>query len=503
VRTAKRSRCWCARRGICVSIAICLLFATGLCETANPREQAAEHWRKLTIIDVEAAHALLQNNHPAAALAAEDAPFRSALDRAYMNALARAGTVTSYEGYVATVGEFANALGDGHIWSHPLFFPRTVEWAGLIAARHGEHWIVVNEDDHIEGPPLIGSRIVSCDGQAADELANNVLHYRATAVEAEQVLKSGWLLVDEHNPFLQRPRSCIFEFGGKQATRNLSWSTINRNTLLTQYWKKAFGEAGFSVRQIGASFWIAIQELTPKAQPVIDAITTQKETIRSSRYVVVDLRGNDGGNSAYGRLAAEALYGEDYVASILGPKNDVPCPSVYRASEENIEAASDGIRRFEKEGDSHGAEAYTHALHSMQAALSRGEYLTGAPSCQTQPPKSSQHSSSLLRAKVFVLTDAACFSSCIKTVGDFIKFGAIQIGEPTGAVTHYSEVRELVLPSGLSTFSTLMAIMPDAPIRFGPFVPTYEFGGDISNTADLERWVREISAEGTGNKMPQ
>jgi hypothetical protein len=105
-------------------------------------------------------------------------------------------------------------------------------------------------------------------------------------------------------------------------------------------------------------------------------------------------------------------------------------------------------------------------------------------------------SSSLLRAKLFVLTDAACFSSCIKTVGDFLKLGAAQIGEPTGAVTHYSEVRELVLPSGLSTFSTLMAIMTESPLRIGPFVPKYEFDGDIADTAALEKWVQELALQG-------
>lgn len=484
-------------RGPYILAAICLLLATGSSQTANPTEQVAEHWKDLTTIDVETAYALLRDNHPAAAPETDDPTFKSALATAHASALARAAKVTGYEGYVATMGEFADAMGDGHIWSHPLFFPRTVEWVGLIAARHGQHWIVASGDDQVSGSPLVGSRIVSCDGRSADELARDVLHYRAvTSVEAEQVLKSGWLLVDEHNPFLERPHSCIFDSGGRQLTLTLNWSIINRNTLLTQYWKKTYGEAGFGARQIGQSYWIAIQELTPKAQPVIDAITTQKDKIRSSAYVVLDLRGNDGGNSAYGRLVAEQLYGEDYVASILGVKSDSPCPSVYRASPGNIEAASNGVRQFEKTGDSRGAKAYTQALRLMQTAASKGQSLTSAPDCHTQPLKPLHDSSSLLRAKLFVLTDAACFSSCIKTVGDFLKLGATQIGEPTGAVTHYSEVRELVLPSGLSTFSTLMGIMTESPLRIGPFVPKYEFDGDIADTAALEKWVQELALQG-------
>ena len=497
MRAAKLGRLRSEWRGPYILIVICLLLATGSSQTASPTEQAAEHWKDLTTIDVEAAYGLLRDNHPAAAPETDDPTFKSALATAHASALARAVKVTSYEGYVATLGEFANSMGDGHIWSHPLFFPRTVEWAGLIAARYGQHWIVANGDEQVAGSPLVGSRIVSCDARSADELARNALHYRAvTSVEAEQVLKSGWLFVDEHNPFLERPHSCVFGSGGKEVTLTLNWSIINRNTLLTQYWKKSYGEAGFGVRQIGQSFWIAIQELTPKAQPVIDAVTTQKDKIRSSAYVVLDLRGNDGGNSAYGRLVAERLYGENYVGSILGVKSDSPCPSVYRASPGNIEAASNGARQFEKTGDSRGAQAYSQALRLMQTAASKGQSLTSTPDCHPQPLKPLHDSASLLRVKVFVLTDAACFSSCIKTVGDLLKLGATQIGEPTGAVTHYSEVRELVLPSALSTFSTLMAIMTESPIRIGPFVPKYEFDGDIANTADLEKWVQEISARG-------
>jgi hypothetical protein len=59
----------------------------------------------------------------------------------------------------------------------------------------------------------------------------------------------------------------------------------------------------------------------------------------------------------------------------------------------------------------------------------------------------------------------------------------------TGTDTHYSEVREITLPSGFATFSTLMALMPDAPPHIEPFVPDLPYEGDIADTAALETWV--------------
>jgi hypothetical protein len=73
----------------------------------------------------------------------------------------------------------------------------------------------------------------------------------------------------------------------------------------------------------------------------------------------------------------------------------------------------------------------------------------------------------------------------------FRKLGAIQAGDMTGSDTHYSEVREIVLPSGLSTFSTLDAIMPDAPPQIGPFAPDFTFTGDIADTDAVQQWIQQ------------
>ena len=80
-------------------------------------------------------------------------------------------------------------------------------------------------------------------------------------------------------------------------------------------------------------------------------------------------------------------------------------------------------------------------------------------------------------------------------VGFFRKLGAVQVGEATGSDTHYAEVRQIVLPSGLSTFSTLQAIMPDYPRQIGPFVPQLTYSGNIANTPALEAWIRGLATK--------
>jgi hypothetical protein len=87
------------------------------------------------------------------------------------------------------------------------------------------------------------------------------------------------------------------------------------------------------------------------------------------------------------------------------------------------------------------------------AAQSAGEPLSDAPPCtktaahQSAPP-------SELKGRLFLLTDNSCFSSCLILVDDFKRLGATQIGRATDANTHYQEVRDQLLPSGLVKFST-------------------------------------------------
>lgn len=137
--------------------------------------------------------------------------------------------------------------------------------------------------------------------------------------------------------------------------------------------------------------------------------------------------------------------------------------------------------------------AAPYVVRAMQSAAASGRSLTGSIDCNAQRRAIRREAMSPVRAKVSFLTDAACFSSCITAVDIPRRMGAIQIGQATNEDTHYSEVREVVLPSGLATFSTLQAIMPVAPKRIGTWIPALEFSGNISNTDSLERWVATMA----------
>ena len=473
---------------------------------AHAQDNAASaHWRALTQMDVEAARKLLADNHPAVTPDAKDPIFPDLLKKTYAEARARAAKVTNYPGYVATMGAFANAMGDGHIWSHPLYVPNVVQWAGIMTAKRGPNWVVTSSDKDIAGEDLAGARIVSCDGVAIDDFARDTLgrYQRVWGVEAMHVLAAPRLLVDEGNPFVKRPSACVVEKGGAQKTITLHWKTISRAAFLASI-KGVTGKAGFGIRQVDAGTWISLELLSVKAQAVIDAAKAQQEQLRAAPYVVVDVRGNGGGDDDYARKLADILYGEDYTAAHIGKGGDDPaCRPVWRASAENIKAVDAQAKVFAESGETAGAKEYSEAVVAMKKAMAAHHALTGAPSCA--PPESTSVAAdapSLMHGRVFLLTDSVCFSSCINMADFFHRLGATQVGQTTGADTHFSEVREITLPSGLSTFSTLQAIESDMPRAIGPYAPDVPYDGDISDTAALEAWIAEIAAKTNARVRP-
>jgi hypothetical protein len=237
---------------------------------------------------------------------------------------------------------------------------------------------------------------------------------------------------------------------------------------------------------------IALEHLTQPAQAVIDAATAATAAMRAARYVVIDLRGNGGGNDLYGRLLANILYGDAYTAAVLGPMpgGDGECKSTWRASADNLAAMGALLAERTQAGETARLPQIAAVVDDLRGALAHGRALIGPLTCP-QPVWPRVMPAALIRAPVLVLTDVACFSSCIGTVDWLRKLGAIQIGQSTNADTHNAEVRSIALPSGLSMFTTLQAIMPDAPYRLGPFLPAHVFPGDIADTAAVTRWITD------------
>lgn len=485
---------FCALALVFAALAVCSgARAASPDTTQTPLQAEAIHfWRAAAEADVEAAYALIRDNHPGMVPELGDLAFRQSVAAAYARARAQAAAVASYEGYAATLAAFADALGDKHIWSRPNYVTGRPEWAGLLLSKRGEHWIVVDEEASPPAESVMGAELVSCDGRSPDDLARATLGtYRVDwSVGAQQVQAAPWLLVDEHNPFTPRPIACVFDKGGRRVPVALSWRAVRREALTPRIAAAAgAGSAGFGVRAVGEGYWISLQSLLDPAAPVVAEVAAKAAQLRQARFVVLDLRGNGGGSSLFGDQIAASLLGPDYVASVLGSDDD-DCDEAWRVSDGNLRQLQYYVDVM---GPTHGPEftkVFGKQLADAKAARAQGRSFSGPIACANKPrAPAAARGAPAFKRKLVLITDSLCFSSCLIVTDHFRQLGALHVGQTTDADTHYSEVREELLPSGLSKFSTLQAVSVSEPLRYGPFVPALAYPGDIADTQALEQWV--------------
>jgi hypothetical protein len=463
---------------------------------ADPR------WGRIATQDAEAAFRLLRDNHPGAAPELHDLEFQKRLNDAHTLVLKRARAVTSYQGYLFALAGFATDMGDKHIWSRPTFVVNLPRWAGFLVSKQGNAWIVTDTEGD-QSAALLGASLISCDGEAVQDLARkNVGGFHAVwSVGAQQIQNAAWLLVDEGNPFITRPKACVFEQNAERKTVTLDWVRIKRENLLPRM-KKAIGAgaAGFGVRQVGKGYWIALQDLlSDRARGVVKAVEEQKVALREAAYVVLDLRGNGGGSSPMGRQIAASLLGEAATDARLGSQTEAACGGLdgtWRASQGNIQQLEYlQTAPFVAQGGPEIKKMLRDTLRDARDAFAQGKAFSASIDCPIEPPKPRTETQppSLMKGRLILLTDNLCFSSCLSVTDDFRSLGAFHIGQTTDAATHYVDVREEYLPSGYAMFSTLQSVDSSSPMQVGPFEPVLTYNGDIADTPALEKWVAEVA----------
>lgn len=455
---------------------------------AAAQTPASDAWRALTRTDLDAAYDILKTDHPGSAPELGDEEFVQALERNYALAKSRAAQVSGIDGYSAVLAGFAVGAGDAHVSSNMLY--RTdPRWAGVIIALRGEAWTVAESD--IEG--LIGATLTECDGVPAARFAQEKLGgFRAVwRVGAQRIQSAPYLLVDDGNPFVLKPKACTFEKSGATRVETLRWRTISRGDLRAKVVKAVpYGQAGYGVRSFAGGYWISVESLGAKAPAVVQAVRDQAAALHAAPMVVLDLRGNGGGSSVFGRQIAEALVGRPRASALLAGEEG-GCSTAWRLSERNLKQVDYYRTALRKQI----GEDFVDRLHAqVSAAKAAGKPFSANTRCgqDAKARNSAKTPPSLMKGRLVVLTDNVCFSSCLIVTKDFRVLGALHVGQATNADTHFFEVRGDTLPSGLSTFSTLQAFSPSSPKDMGPFEPSRPYEGDISDTKALEAWIAAL-----------
>jgi hypothetical protein len=466
-------------------------------------------WASLLVADVEAMQRVLLENHPGA-VDALNKDFSQWLAAGYRQALDRARSCNSYEGYRFALEAYAVGFKDGHLGLWTELRRESVRWPGFMAGWQpdGGKLVVrvVGEGSAGQGAPAIGSEVISCDGKPVRELvARQVFPF-----SGNPDLEGGWIevapmfLVDAANPWRGHlPRSCKILDKGVARDHVLRWQEIESGRLRAlRVTAQQRPKVDFVIRPFGErGVWVSMPNFIADSETTVAAMKAAIERAPSWRDrepIVFDVRTSGGGNSAWGHRLLEALYGKDFLASRLDPlfaKQYVE----WRVSPGNLEHVKTFFAAaIRASGAGTAAEKQLQSFVArFERALAEGKSLwrdegddQQARSLATKAPTNP------VAGRVFLLTDARCGSACLD-FADMVRAlpGVVHVGRPTSADSVYMEIREVGLPSGVARLAFSTKVYRDRPRGNNqPYIPHHRWNGSMADTPALEKWVMSLPA---------
>lgn len=468
---------------------------------AAPLAAESPDWAALATGDIEALHAETRANHPGMHDPANPA-FPALLEQARSEALAYAAKATTAGGFEASIQRFKAVLDDGHAGAYaalPDEYAPPIRWPGFVAAWRGDAMYVYKSAD---GGPPAGSLIESCDGTPiADLVRTNVFGW----MDGGRVPGAWWstarrLFVDDANPFVRLPQTCRFVTDGAAQDRPLSWSPIPD---YYQDWRNGSinGDRlpiGMEERAPGIH-WIAMPDFQPDQagaaayQGLFEQLADKREALASARAVVLDLRFNNGGSSAWSRRIAEGLWGKAVVDARRAAQT-ARTQVWWRPTPGNLAEVRSFVDLLKGQGDEATAALVAQFIPMFEASIAKGETWLVEPDLPSEAPADA---APLLSAPVYVVVPGQCASACLDAIDVFKLFGNTRlIGAPSSADSTYMEVRSPALPSGMARGIIPMKMYVDRPRGNGEYyTPDIEMRDFDWSTANF---LKRIEADLAG-----
>jgi hypothetical protein len=486
-----------------VMLFLFVLLACACCPQGAAQSAGGRDWAETAVDDLHFIRATLRENHPGPVDTGNPA-FQRWYKRGFDLSIARARKARDFAGYFFAINYYMAGFEDGHMGAlterhllDHLAGDRLRRRWPRFTLRYKSGGFVV---DQTEGPsrriPQVGEKLIACDGRLVESWAKEILggYVGLWDIPGTRASLAPLLLIDEGNPFVKRPVRCRFR--GQKGEREvlLDWQPISGADLRARFTYQEELPEPPSVQQLEAdAYWIRLPSFaTGDKKNSTDLKTIEADlrrlapAIRRARLVVLDVRGNRGGNSEAGDALLAAIWGEAYVESIR-PR---PTAIDWRVSRGNIRFLTEvNLAELRRQfgPDSRQAREYEHLIAGMQQALDKRQvwYREESP----KPPSAPAPEPNTVQP--VLLTDNACASACLDFADVVLRLpGAQHAGLETSADAVYIDNRAVRLPSGLGWLGFSMKVYRGrARGNNQPYKPKHVYEDDINDTRAVQEWV--------------
>lgn len=467
-------------------------------QDAPPATLSAEAWRKQTQIDIAAYADALRQNYIYAAYP-DPARWRTWFDRTLASVQAELPLVRDEAGYRAVLSHMTAAFQDTHV---AIRFdpskPIPSNWPGFLARfDNGAIRITASRQANV----IDGGEVSACDGKPMSWWIATISGYEVGLPDTLEVGRNEAalrLFVDRGSPLRPRPARCTI--GGRSVALDWTPAPMEYINPIQRSWRGArVPEVG--TRLVGSDgAWVKLGYFQPndaaQARAFHLAIDAAR-TLRTRRFIVLDVRGNGGGPYNWFMAYLRGLYGQEYADHYATERLHIR--AVYRLSPAYLKLDQDDVSEASNFGEP--ADPRYEINDSANDRLQRQAIASGRQFFRSTPiplPARGTPPVNPVRAKVYVLTDYGCGSACIGFVDELKRFpGVRQIGLPTYVDSRSGTAVDIELPSKQATVM-IAAMTRDGRIRDDNVsqVPSIRFLGDIRDDKAVETWfLREVAGK--------
>jgi hypothetical protein len=456
-------------------------------------------WSGAATEDLVAIHDIIQANHPGAA-DAQNPAFTGWLDGGERQLLPAARRAATAHDYQLVLRDYVNGFADGHV-NIAMTDPESYLWPGFLvradALTAPVRVAVLGDARQAPAGLAVGDQLLACgDVPVRDRLRDRVLRPLLNPhVPQRLALKSAWLMVADADDPGAQAASCRFRTAAGERTIALKWYPIAPPALAREIQQSAAIDIPpIGVRRIDDVWLISLPTFDPQGaqvarmQALIAYLQSHAAALHAARHVVIDLRGNDGGDDAWGDDVLSSLWRGDTIEAI---ENSVSERIEWRVSTRNIAALDLNAVRARRDGHADVAGYYTDLAQRMaQAAALHHVFMEeDAPASARRPARYSPFAH-----PVYLLTTPYCASACL----DFIDVanelgGTVRVGLETSSDTDYLDTAGVTLPSGHAVLHYAMKLYRERPRPANAsYRPDIAWPGGDMTDASIATWIETL-----------
>ena len=422
----------------------------------------------------------------------DDKAFKEWHKKGYEDTLKLIDLVADKDDCYFAMKYYVNGFNHTHVSMRGYIPLPKEQYPGLLSAKTGnDHYIIYKNSDLVYLKDIkVGDKLTHINGIKISEYYKDYVEpfYATDKSILTHKSASMHVLIVDGNRFKPTPKTLTLLGDGEEKKINLKYMELSGGGLAAaKKIKQPEYSEGFKVEMVSNGVWVKIPSFFPNRQESVyftGMLSTLKNELAKEDYILFDMRGNRGGASKWSRPILRNLWG-DKALKALGKKH------VFNEEwEKQLRVSKGNFDNFKKYFGQSAAKFYAKALNSKEKFfLKKWSIYRDTEHLYTN------NNDNPFKAKIYVLTDHFCRSTCWTFVREMIQMpGVVHIGQETAVQSIYSYAKQVRSPSEQFDFffPTQMRIKPSYSLGES-LTPSMIYNGDIKDEAKVIDWALSIT----------